>query len=386
MTGNNQNIGRIDELESVRGIAALMIVLFHMPRWYPPFHEFPLIRDAGFMVDLFFVLSGFVISRAYGDKILTGKDALRFQLLRFGRLYPVHLLFLAAFLLIEFARLVVAQHFGGALSGVGPFESNSMSALGLQLILGQALAPAPYWGTFNGPAWSISIEFYGYLLFAGIALLAQQRRVFVFVALFLAGCSMLGFSLIENSNISRFMCGFFAGCLVAEWLRGERQLTSGGVQLLAVLLLGVTLWFKALATPLVIVPASALLIAAIANGADSAVKRFLRMSTILRLGAWSYAIYMSHFLIIYLTVQAMNRFSSAPKLVVDGNTVPQPPVLIAFGVMAFVVLATLLVSGLTHAWVEQPLRQLSRRLVKARLGSFEETGFARQAGNARAEC
>lgn len=135
---------RIDELESIRGLAALLVVLFHMPQWYPPLHAFPLIRNGGFMVDLFFVLSGYVICRAYGAAIASPKDALRFQLLRLGRLYPVHLLFLVPFFLIECARAVAAQASGVEMSIVSPFGSNSLEAFGLQLVLIQSLAPSRY--------------------------------------------------------------------------------------------------------------------------------------------------------------------------------------------------------------------------------------------------
>lgn len=121
---------RLTELESLRGFAALIVVLFHMPQWYPPFHAIPLIRNGGYMVDLFFVLSGFVITRAYCDRIRTEKDIIRFQLVRLGRLYPVHLLFLLLFLGIEITRHLLASS-DILKSGRQPFEYNSIDALGL---------------------------------------------------------------------------------------------------------------------------------------------------------------------------------------------------------------------------------------------------------------
>lgn len=48
----------IIELESIRGIAAIFVVLFHIPAWNASFHDINLIRSGHIMVDLFFVLSG----------------------------------------------------------------------------------------------------------------------------------------------------------------------------------------------------------------------------------------------------------------------------------------------------------------------------------------
>ncbi len=91
--GAYQNAIKIEELESIRGLAALLIVFHHIPKWNPIL-DTKIINNGYLMVELFFVLSGFVIFSAYANKIGDKRDLLRFQFLRFGRLYPVHLLFL----------------------------------------------------------------------------------------------------------------------------------------------------------------------------------------------------------------------------------------------------------------------------------------------------
>jgi peptidoglycan/LPS O-acetylase OafA/YrhL len=55
-----QNHTKIEELESIRGLAALLVVFFHIPKWNIMF-DIGIINNAYMMVDLFFVLSGFVI-------------------------------------------------------------------------------------------------------------------------------------------------------------------------------------------------------------------------------------------------------------------------------------------------------------------------------------
>ncbi len=360
---------RIDELESVRGVAAFLVVIFHMPQWYPPFHAFPLIRNGGFMVDLFFVLSGYVICRAYGTTLASPRDVLRFQALRFGRLFPIHLVFVLVFLAIEIGRAWVAHTQAAPLSSVPPFAENSFVALGLQLLLAQAWGPPRYWGTFNGPAWSISVEFYGYLLFAIVALFAQRSKTIAFAILFALGSIMLAAGLVENTNVSRFLCGFFAGCLVCE-LQGSMPKCGASVQFLALLALAAAIVFKPdqAFSVVIVVLASAFFVSALANGIESGLKRLLRSALMVKLGTLSYSIYMSHFFVIYFATQGVNRLSNAPRALVDGNVIPQPGPAVALALASAVILLTICLSTIIHRWIEYPMRLASREWVARKLG------------------
>lgn len=68
MTTTLQQPTKIHELESIRGIAALLIVVHHIPSWNALFYDITIIKNASLMVELFFVLSGFVIFKAYSEK------------------------------------------------------------------------------------------------------------------------------------------------------------------------------------------------------------------------------------------------------------------------------------------------------------------------------
>jgi peptidoglycan/LPS O-acetylase OafA/YrhL len=77
---------RFVTLDALRGIAALMVVLFHAGRvlgaWMPRF---------GYLaVDLFFILSGFVIAHSYDRRFAAGMGTLEFLSLRAIRLYPLY--------------------------------------------------------------------------------------------------------------------------------------------------------------------------------------------------------------------------------------------------------------------------------------------------------
>ena len=72
-------------LDSIRGIAALSVVLFHIG-WRDIVGDLSYARNSYLMVDLFFVLSGFVIFYAYGARLKSIPDVSRFMWLRFWRL------------------------------------------------------------------------------------------------------------------------------------------------------------------------------------------------------------------------------------------------------------------------------------------------------------
>src|SRR6218665_3058891 len=82
------------QLESLRGLAALLVVFYHLPPWWIGYQNVPLISNCYLMVDLFFVLSGFVIALNYEHKLKSWSQLGHFTRLRFVRLYPVHLVFL----------------------------------------------------------------------------------------------------------------------------------------------------------------------------------------------------------------------------------------------------------------------------------------------------
>ena len=79
-------------LDLMRGIAALAVVIYHVPS----LKAVVPVASAPLAVDLFFLLSGFVISHAYGQKLAAGWSTLDFMRVRLIRLWPLHMLALAA--------------------------------------------------------------------------------------------------------------------------------------------------------------------------------------------------------------------------------------------------------------------------------------------------
>ena len=98
--------GKILYLESLRGIAALNVAMYHASlvggESFIVTNSF--VKNADLMVDFFFVLSGFVIAYNYSDRIFNFASLTQFQTKRFLRLYPLHFLTLLIFLAIELAK------------------------------------------------------------------------------------------------------------------------------------------------------------------------------------------------------------------------------------------------------------------------------------------
>ena len=118
-------------------------------------------------VDLFFVVSGFVIASQYLGKVDDFPSIWRFLWRRLARVYPLHLATLMFYLVIAFAL-----YFG--LAKTDNHARYPLSDIPAQLLLlhafdGQRL-------TFNFPSWSLSAEMFCYLVFPFVALVATRRR------------------------------------------------------------------------------------------------------------------------------------------------------------------------------------------------------------------
>jgi peptidoglycan/LPS O-acetylase OafA/YrhL len=165
-------------VDVVRGFAAISVLVFHLiTHWdwaaFPSTGPLAWFRSGWMAVDVFFVISGFVIGLSAFAGIDRHGSAFRaaFMRSRLARIVPLHYLTLLAFVvLIE-----------PSLWGQGDFWTN----LGAHLLFLHNLS-FTYWGAINGPNWSLGAEMQFYVLMALAAPWLRTARPWKFVLLFIA--------------------------------------------------------------------------------------------------------------------------------------------------------------------------------------------------------
>ena len=289
----------LDSLTGVRFFAAAAVVLFHfrshVVALFPaarPWEPVAGVGDSG--VDLFFILSGFIISYTYADRfrVWSARAYREFLMLRLARMYPVHLVILLGLgLAVVAARTVLGQ--GGVLS-----ESDGGNFL-QNLLLVSAWRGDDDYLSWNYPAWSISAEWFAYLLFplvvAGTAWIRTSWQAVP------AACVVLGVYLAATDAgsaggaLPRVVCEFVAGTLLAKAFTHMRDRRLWDVLATAAALTGLALalWAGggAQTVALVHVFAALVLFLSRARGPFAAV---LAWAPLVLLGEASYSLYMTH--------------------------------------------------------------------------------------------
>lgn len=157
---------RYEILDGLRGVAALMVILFHCFETYIPVFGTQIINHGYLAVDFFFVLSGFVIGYAYDDR--WGRmTTWGFFKRRLVRLHPM----------VIAGTLVGASLFFFQVGAFPKIAGCEGWKFALCLLMGLFMMPCGKgldirgWGemnSFNGPNWSLTYEYCGNILYAFI--------------------------------------------------------------------------------------------------------------------------------------------------------------------------------------------------------------------------
>lgn len=363
---------KVDELESIRGIAALIVVMYHIPSWNGFLNDIPLIRGGGIMVDLFFVLSGFVICSAYGNRLSSFKEVLQFQFLRFGRLYPIHLVFLLTALGIETLKYVLQVHWGIESHSKLPFVQNNLAAFFRELFLVKAFWPNETAMSFNSPAWSISAEFYTYIFFALIVLWFRAFKTYIFALIAIISIYVLcAFNPEDYNFMLRCLAGFFVGCLTAFAVQtAQNKLYAAMSWLIPIAIVWIVMIASSAqgytGTALWIYPASAVLIGSIVLSPANVFKKILSHAWLVWLGTLSYSLYMAHGAVLWGYQQVIRVLFHRPELMIHQISTPQFSPLEATGLVSVFLVIVLAISYLAYEWIEKPFREKSRAMLRAR--------------------
>ncbi len=355
------------ELESLRGIAALIVVLFHIP-WLNHFYDIPIIRNGYLMVNLFFILSGFVITHNYYSKVRNIKDLSKFLILRIGRLYPLHLVFLIIFLIYEVAKYVAVSYFEFS-NSIQPFSINSSSNFVANLLLVHSFGFTE--SSFNGPSWSISAEFYTYILFALLLIMSTKRFFLYSFFIVVAALSILNFS---SYTFGLLLCviGFFMGVLTYwSYIRLSQIKNYSVINNLTSIIVALTFCYLSLKTPFendilsfAIFPFMILFIVLSNN---HIVVRTLNASSLRWLGKISYSVYMSHAAILWVFTQVLKEILKTPiQYLNETNLIIQTSDNTGTILLVLVISIVLLVSRFTYTHIEDFFRMKTKLFLQSR--------------------
>ncbi|MDR1516753.1 MAG: acyltransferase [Dysgonamonadaceae bacterium] len=332
-------------LDGLRGVAAVMVVIFHIFEFHTITREENFVAHGYLAVDFFYALSGFVIAYAYDDRWkkrplptlptregVSGMSIWAFVKRRLIRLHPM----------VVFGTLVGTLLFYlSATSGV-PFDDGGTSfyplvsqtpwwALILAMLAGMLMLPTPpaldYRGigemyALNSPAWSLFFEYIANLLYGLFVRRFSKTMLSVLVAL--SAGTLLYFSTFHYGNINfgwqcsqenllmgivRVMYPFFAGVLLYR-LKRLTRVKNGFLwcSLILVVMLAVPplasnglyespLWINGLYESLTIIAVFPLIVYL---GASSKVTGKYASKICKFLGEISFPLYMVHYPLMYV--------------------------------------------------------------------------------------
>jgi peptidoglycan/LPS O-acetylase OafA/YrhL len=360
-------VERIHELDGLRGMLALFVVVYHLlgpltgltpvlAIWMP------VLLQGWYAVDVFFLMSGFVMMYVYGKQFHGPYNwgAFRaFMWARGARLYPVHLFALFATLL-----LLLPMFLKGAAEFFTISGRYSLGAFVSSLLMLQS--PWLDYRSWNYPAWSISAEWHAYLIFPLLVPLLHKLNWRPALAVVAAGVVIPLLVYLQGVGPDRYPSNglpvllrvlplFIAGMAMYRiWPQVRR--VGDGWALLAVIGTLLCLWFEQCG-PLAVLLVPLLVLATLRQ-------RWLRgcfsSAPLLWLGKVSYSLYMTHALVEGATSFALRLLAR------HQGAGWAPSATLSAAVLLLDIGAALLLGWLTWKWIEVPGRNFLIRRLRTR--------------------
>jgi peptidoglycan/LPS O-acetylase OafA/YrhL len=320
----HQHCGASDQLPSLtplRGLAALWVVVYHycgtaqfLPNLDVTPHSY-LISKGYLAVDMFFILSGFVMAhvyrRAFSEGI--GEHYRGFLVARVARLYPLHVFVLALFVLVATASQFMSGLATGSFESIPLTGPRSWGAIIANIFMLQGLAAEEL--SWNYPAWSISVEFVAYLAFPfalpAIARAPNPIRL-VLAGLFFAMLAWLSGQTKGDFDqwngpitLVRCMPEFLLGTLLYFLFReyGKRSWLNTDFTVLTVLVATLACLHFGAPDLLIVSLFASLVLLAVSNGGVFA--KLANIGPLIWLGEISYSLYLIHGLIQFIASKGL---------------------------------------------------------------------------------
>ncbi len=296
-------IGHMAALDGVRGIAVLLVMGYHA--------GFPFLRGGNAGVDVFFVLSGFLITALLLQESQTrGRIKLgAFYMRRALRLYPALIVGVLLAVCLAWAKVPV---FGASSTSLEATLEGTPFALFYTMNIARAAGWA--YGGFLGHTWSLAIEEQFYLIWPlAVIVMLHRRAGLALLAWVAASCAVLSAALRAVLDLRGFdsemlynftlthVDGIFAGCAAAViWVStpGAIKRLSGPVLLTSALVVGGTVIVRGQHMNLygfaVVVMSTVLVLADLLTRPRSTFARVLGWSPFVEVGRRSYGLYLYH--------------------------------------------------------------------------------------------
>jgi peptidoglycan/LPS O-acetylase OafA/YrhL len=378
---------QLPSLTSFRGIAALWVVLYHYIVVYfsqlNPSHYTHFVEKGYLAVDLFFMLSGFVLTHVYRRAFSEGitKHYRQFLLARVARLYPLHIMVLLLFVATALTSRLLEYAATGTLEAIPIRGPRSLDALLANVFMLQGLEAGQL--SWNYPAWSISVEFAAYLLFPFLLPTIWRASSSYKVALAVLLIAILSvFSYYSGGNFNqwdgpqtllRCLPEFTLGTLLYAAFRSGAYTPILGRDSVSMLILLTTLSVLHFAGPdlAVVLLFAALILSVVVN--TGIVSRVANRKPLIWLGTISYSLYLLHGFFQFAIAQLLIAFG-----VQKGSdlSIRMSLVLLIAMVAACLVSATAAYYGVEVVWRRhlKKLFGLGKRLYGIRASAPEPAG------------
>ena len=383
----------LNNLTPMRGIAALLTVIFHVDLMMGNGGDMlvkrshtMLLSRMYLMVDFFFILSGFIMFYVYGKMFSSNvnkKSFKKFTIARFARVYPLHFFTLGYCIVLFF----ISERMGIPKIPVLQIENNLFSIFTNTLLLHSM--NFHNWFSWNHASWSISVEWWAYMLFpflvAPISKMNSGKKAIIAIMCFMGYLAIAFFIIpvvtipkeipfvkVDPSQLSinvafqygyiRCLCGFILGMIVyqayhAKWL--ANFFANGYILIVLTFIAFISMHFN-LPDFVTIIPFPFILLCGAygSNGIDN----FFANKFLQRLGDWSFSIYLVHQPLLFTIGSIMSYLNPMdPNKPVSGPP-PKPEMLTGWVICIAFLILTLAISFVTYRFIEVPARnRINRR-------------------------
>lgn len=192
-------------LTGLRFIAALMVYLCHLNTDYFGVFVKEMFSQGFIGVSFFFILSGFILSYSYEDKLKNEVTSKRqFILLRLARIVPMHLLLAMPFILLTIH-----------------LKNFDFSKTLTNILLMQSWIPKEdYYFSLNGVSWSLSDELFFYLMFIPLIYISITKKVITAISIITLLLTIYFLKIIQTEELNHWLYYIFPVSRLVEFICG----------------------------------------------------------------------------------------------------------------------------------------------------------------------